>query len=61
MSYDVVYKVCAAIAARGEEIPWEARSFTGMSQPFVETDATPMDVPLHPGTERWLKDNAGTF
>ena len=61
MSDDVVYKVCAAIAARGEEIPWEARSFTGMSQPFVETDATPMDVPLHPGTERWLKDNAGTF
>ncbi len=61
MSDDVVYKVCAAIAARGEEIPWEERSFTGMSQPFVETDATPMDVPLHPGTERWLKDNAGRF
>ncbi len=59
MPDDVVYKVCAAIAARQMEIPWEERSWAGIAQPFTETDATPMDVPLHPGTERWLKDNAG--
>jgi len=59
MPDDVVYKVCDAIVAREAEIPWEARSWTDISQPFTETSATPMDVPLHPGTERWLKDNAG--
>jgi len=59
MADDAVYDVCAAIVARGEEIPWEARSWTGIALPFTESDATPMDVPLHPGTERWLKDNKG--
>lgn len=59
MSEDMVYKVCDAIVARQEQIPWEARSWTDITQPFVETIGTPMDVPLHPGTERWLKDNAG--
>lgn len=58
MPDDVVYDVCGAIAAREAEIPWEARSWSGIAQPFTETPATPMDVPLHPGTERWLKDNA---
>ena len=50
---------CAAIAARADEIPWEDRSWAGIAQPFTDTTATPMDVPLHPGTKRWLKDNAG--
>jgi TRAP-type uncharacterized transport system substrate-binding protein len=59
MPDDVVYKVCDAIAARADEIPWEAGTWSGLPQPFTETDATPMDVPLHPGTERWLKDHAG--
>ena len=58
MPEDVVYKVCAAIAARAAEIPWEDRSWSGIAQPFTETVATPMDVPLHRGAERWLKDNA---
>jgi TRAP-type uncharacterized transport system substrate-binding protein len=60
MPDDAVYNVCAAIAARRAEIPWEDRSWSGdITQPFTETSSTPMDVPLHPGTERWLKDNAG--
>jgi hypothetical protein len=59
MPDDVVYKVCDAIAARADEIPWETGTWSGLPQPFTETDATPMDVPLHPGTERWLKDHAG--
>jgi hypothetical protein len=59
MPDDVVYKVCESIAARADEIPWEDRAWSGIAQPFTETEATPMDVPLHPGTERWLKDNAG--
>jgi TRAP-type uncharacterized transport system substrate-binding protein len=53
------YEVCGAIAARTEEIPWEKGTATDIRQVVTETDATPMDVPLHPGAERWLKDNGG--
>jgi len=58
MPDDAVYDVCGAIVARQAEIPWEERSWTDIALPFTESDATPMDVPLHPGTARWLKDNA---
>lgn len=61
MPDDAVYDVCDAIVARQTEIPWEERSWTDIALPFTESDATPMDVPLHPGTERWLKDNEGKF
>lgn len=61
MPEEEVYKVCDAIAARQAEIPWEDGNLSGMLQPFTETEATPMDVPLHPGTERWLKENAGKY
>lgn len=53
---DVAYKVCAAIAAREEEVPWEAENYTGVTQVVTETASTPMDVPLHPGSERWLRE-----
>ncbi|MGH7091845.1 MAG: TAXI family TRAP transporter solute-binding subunit [Stellaceae bacterium] len=53
---DTVYKVCAGFAARTDEIPWE-ESFTGLGQVWRDTAATPFDVPLHPGAERWLKEN----
>jgi TRAP-type uncharacterized transport system substrate-binding protein len=52
----VVYDVCAAWAARAFEMPWEEGTYTGITQVFTETDATPMDVPLHPGAERWLRE-----
>jgi TRAP-type uncharacterized transport system substrate-binding protein len=58
MPDDAVYKVCGAIAAREAEIPWEDGVYTDVSHPFKETDATPMDVPFHPGSERWIDDNA---
>jgi len=58
---DVVYDVCDVIVARQGEIPREERNWTDITLPFTESDATPMDVPLHPGTERWLKDNTARF
>jgi TRAP-type uncharacterized transport system substrate-binding protein len=57
----VAYDVCAAFAARADEMPWEEGTYTGVRQLFHETDATPMDVPLHPGVERWLLDHAGSL
>jgi TRAP-type uncharacterized transport system substrate-binding protein len=55
---DLVYNVCAGFAARADEIPWE-ESYTGVEQVWRDTAATPFDVPLHAGAQRWLKENYG--
>jgi TRAP-type uncharacterized transport system substrate-binding protein len=55
------YKVCGAIAAREGEIAWEDAKgwspFQGAAQLGRETEATPMDVPLHPGAARWFREH----
>lgn len=56
---DVAYDVCGALSARKEWIPWDDRAFTGMDQIGRDTEATPLDVPLHPGAERWYREHAG--
>jgi TRAP-type uncharacterized transport system substrate-binding protein len=53
---EVVYRVCAAIAARVDAIPWDSQSYTGLDQLGRDTDATPLDVPLHPGAARWYRE-----
>jgi TRAP-type uncharacterized transport system substrate-binding protein len=53
----VAYDVCGAFAARENEMPWETGAYTGIAQVFHETDATPMDVPLHPGAARWYAEH----
>ena len=53
---EVVYDVCKAIAARSEWIHWDDRAFTGLDQIGQDTEATPLDVPLHPGAERWYQE-----
>ncbi len=50
-----VYKVCAAIQARESEISWED-SYTGIGQLGQDTQATPLDVPLHPGAAQWYRE-----
>ena len=45
---DDAYKICDAIAARKDQMFWED-SYTGVGQLGENTDATPRDVPLHPG------------
>jgi len=50
-----VYKVCAAIQARESEIFWED-SYTGIGQLGQNTNATPLDVPLHPGAAEWYRE-----
>jgi TRAP-type uncharacterized transport system substrate-binding protein len=55
----VAYDACSAIASREHEMPWDESSYTGIAQVFHETDATPMDVPLHPGAARWYREHVG--
>ena len=54
----VAYDVCGAFVARANEMPWEEGTFTGIASVFHETDATPMDVPMHPGAARWYEEHA---
>ena len=52
----LAYDVCAALHARQDQIPWEDGSFREFAQIGRESSATPMDVPLHPGAERWYRE-----
>jgi TRAP-type uncharacterized transport system substrate-binding protein len=54
----MVYDVCGAIAARDFEMPWEEGAYKGIAQIGRDTEETPIDVPLHPGAERWFKEHA---
>jgi TRAP-type uncharacterized transport system substrate-binding protein len=50
------YKVIDAINARKDEIFWE-EAFTGIGQLGQDTPGTPLDVPLHPGAEKWYREH----
>ena len=50
------HEICGAFGARHDEMPWEDGTHEGIAQVGKETDATPMDVPLHPGAERWYRE-----
>ena len=52
-----MYLLCEALAGRVDAIPWEADAFTGIAQLYGESPATPRDVPLHPGAERWCREH----
>lgn len=53
---EVAYRICAAVAARAGEIPWDEGAYTGIEQLGRDTDATPLDVPLHPGAAQWFRE-----
>jgi len=57
---EAAYDICAAIAARAQEIPWEAGTNGNAAQMGRESEETPMDVPLHPGAERWYREHAAS-
>jgi len=55
------YKIVDAINARQQEIVWENFNawapFQGIGALGEETEATPRDVPLHPGAARWFREH----
>lgn len=53
---ELAYRVCEALNARAEFVPWE-ESYTGIGQTGQDTEATPIDVPLHPGAARWYREH----
>lgn len=57
MPEDDVYMLCDALAACADAIPWEEGAYTGIADLYQETPGTPLDVPLHPGAQRWCRDH----
>ena len=51
------YLICSALQEREELIPWDERAYTGLNQLGEDTEATPIDVPFHPGAERWHREH----
>jgi uncharacterized protein len=53
---DDAYRVCASLNARCEYVPWEdpLRNATRLG---TDAEATPRDVPLHPGAARWYREH----
>jgi len=56
---ETAYDICGALAAREMEIPFEKGTGDTALHMLRESDATPMDVPLHPGAARWLREHGG--
>ena len=54
----IAYDICAALAAREPEIPFEKGANDSALTMVRETDTSPRDVPLHPGAERWLREHS---
>ena len=56
---EVAYQIVDAIHAREREIVWEdfneRAPYAGIGPLGIETEATPRDVPLHPGSVRWFR------
>ena len=57
MPDQTAYDICGAFGARHGEMPWEDGTAEGFAEIGKETIATPMDVPLHPGAERWHREH----
>jgi TRAP-type uncharacterized transport system substrate-binding protein len=55
------YKVVDAIHARLDEIKWDENAswapFQGIGSLGQETESTPRDVPLHPGSQKWFSEH----
>jgi TRAP-type uncharacterized transport system substrate-binding protein len=52
----VAYEAAAAIFRRQDQMVWDKDSYKSARQVFEDTDETQLDVPLHPGAERFYRE-----
>jgi TRAP-type uncharacterized transport system substrate-binding protein len=57
LSDDDAYTVCASLNARCQYMPWEGR-VDNAAELGLDAEATPLDVPLHPGAARWYREHS---
>lgn len=56
MSETLAYELCVAIEARGGSIPVDQEESLDMGQLCRDSEACPLDVPLHPGAIRFYRE-----
>jgi hypothetical protein len=56
MSETLAYEVCASIEARRESIPVDQEEPLDIGQLCRDSEACPLDVPLHPGAVRFYRE-----
>lgn len=54
---EVAYRMCAALDAARPTIPWDSEGPVELCDLCTSTDAAPLDVPLHPGAERYYREH----
>ena len=52
---EIAYKVASSVEMRKNDISWE-EDYIGPEQLFMDTEATPFDVPLHPGAQKFFDE-----
>jgi TRAP-type uncharacterized transport system substrate-binding protein len=55
LAEETAYQIARAVAAREQQVVWE-EEYEGLAQVFAESEASPMDVPLHPGAARFWRE-----
>jgi TRAP-type uncharacterized transport system substrate-binding protein len=53
---DLVYAYCRAMDARKDRIPWQQPGPLPLDRMCRDTPEGPLDVPLHPGAERYWRE-----
>jgi hypothetical protein len=53
---DLAYQIAGVLDKIREEIPYDAAEVPSMNQLCTDTDAGPLDFPLHPGAERYYRE-----
>jgi TRAP-type uncharacterized transport system substrate-binding protein len=53
---DLAYQIAGVLDKIREEIPYDAAETPSMKQLCTDTDAGPLDFPLHPGAERYYRE-----
>lgn len=53
---EVAYQIAAVLDRIREEIPYDARQVPPMSSFCRSTEEGPLDIPLHPGAERYYRE-----
>jgi TRAP-type uncharacterized transport system substrate-binding protein len=51
----LAYEIARGVAEREKHVVWEPE-YGGIAQVFTQSEGSPMDVPLHPGAERYWQE-----
>ena len=56
LSDEIGYRICKSLDANRAKIPFDSRDPVELTDLCTDSDAAPLDVPLHPGAERYYRE-----